>query len=28
MSFEAFTVMMFQVMVFWVVTPHSIVVGY
>jgi hypothetical protein len=27
-SFEAFTAVMFQVDVFWVVTPCSVVVGY
>jgi len=27
-SFKAFTAVMFQVKVFWVVTPYSIVVGY
>jgi hypothetical protein len=26
-SFEAFTTVMFQVEVFWVVTPYSVVVG-
>jgi len=28
MNFEAFTVVMFQVKVFWIVTPCSAVVGY
>jgi len=27
-SFEAFTAVMFQVEVFWVVTPCNVVVGY
>jgi len=27
-SFEAFTAVMFQVQVFWIVTPYIVVVGY